>query len=454
MTDKPHSLKKDSLGLFESVVMGVAGTAPGYSMAATTAALFAAVGIMSVASLLYSGLVMFGVTLAFMHLNRINANAGAAYVWVGDVFHPILGFLAGWSLLVSSTLFMVSGTIPAATATLALLSPQNVENPVIVTLVAAGWLLLVSAVVMKGIKPTSYLQVFSTVIEVALIAIIVIAGLFYFSKHPVNTFNWHSLSPFGFTPQEFANGALISLFFFWGWDVTLNLNEETVNAHHTSGKGALYAMFIAFFLFLGFMLAVQFALTPEEINASGTNVVLALAEKIFPSPWSYMAVIAVMLSTVGTLETTILQFTRTMFAQARNGVLHPRYAILHASWKTPWVATCFITVLGLILLFLSSFYPTVNLIIKDSVNAIGFQVAFYYSLTGLACAWLFRREGSKSLSNFITLILWPVLSAIFLIFIALYSVQVFSWTTTIYGIGGILIGIIPLLLNYLRGKRE
>ncbi|MHB1238780.1 MAG: hypothetical protein ACYCY7_14580 [Gallionella sp.] len=106
-------LKKDSLGTGESVVMGVAGTAPAFSIAATTATLAATVGTLAPASLLYCGLIMFGVTFSYMHLNRLNPNAGASYAWVGSIFNPVLGFFAGWALLVASSVFMVSATIPA-----------------------------------------------------------------------------------------------------------------------------------------------------------------------------------------------------------------------------------------------------------------------------------------------------------------------------------------------------
>ena len=107
---------------------------------------------------------MFGVTLAFRHLNRADPHAGASYARVDKAIGPILGFLAGWSMLVASALFCVGGTIPAAaaTATLELLAPGRAGDPFTVTLVAAAWLLAVSAVVLKGIKPASYLQVVMT----------------------------------------------------------------------------------------------------------------------------------------------------------------------------------------------------------------------------------------------------------------------------------------------------
>ncbi len=443
-------LHKDALGLGESVIMGVAGTAPAFSVSATTATLIAAVGVLSAASLLYCGLIMFGITLAFMHLNRVITNAGASYAWVGQVFHPILGFLAGWALLVASAVFMVSGTIPAATATLTLFAPKLVTHTGTVTFVAAGWLLLVGAVIVKGIKPTSYTQVIMTTIEVGVLIAVIVAALLYYSHQPTHAFSWRWFLPSEFTPTLFATGALVSLFFFWGWDVTLNLNEETRDAAHAPGRGAILSMIIVLLLFMGFALSVLFVLNDSEIQHSGTNILFDLASKLFPDPWNYMAVIAVMVSTVGTLETSILQFTRTMYAKARDGALKPRYAILHTRWKTPWVATSIIVGLGLVLLFLSSYYQSINLIIKDSINAIGFQVAFYYGLAGFACAWHFRKKAFHHLSSFFILFLWPAASASFLLFIACYSIPTFDLVTVLIGIGGIAIGIVPMLLNKLR----
>jgi amino acid transporter len=448
-----HRLAHGALGVGESIVMGVAGTAPAFSVAATTATLVGAVGVLSAGSLLYCGLIMFGVTLAFMHLNRVITNAGASYAWVGEVFGPFFGFLAGWSLLVASAVFMVSGSIPAATATLALVSPAHVNDPATVTFVAAGWLLAVGMVIVKGIKPTSYTQVVMTAIEVGVLVVVVVAAMIQFASHPAHPISWHWLSITSFTPQLFATGALTALFFFWGWDVTLNLNEETRDAASAPGRGAVVAMVIVLLLFMTFAVAALLVLSDAEIEQSSTNVLFAIADKLFPRPWSYMAVLAVMLSTIGTLETSILQFTRTMYAKGRDGALHPRYAILHKSWRTPWVATSVIVVIGLVLLFLSSNFPTVNLIIKDSVNAIGFQVACYYSLAGFACMWHFRKTAFTSADRFIFLFLWPALSAAFLSFIAVYSIPTFDLTTNVIGLGGIAIGVIPWAMNRRRRLR-
>jgi amino acid transporter len=121
-------LRAEALGFAESVVMGVAGAGPAYSVAACTATLVGAVGVYAPASLLYCELIMFGIVFSFRHLNRVAVNAGASYAWVATIFSPALGFFAGWTLLINAAVFMVSGTLPAASAILKLLAPPLVDH--------------------------------------------------------------------------------------------------------------------------------------------------------------------------------------------------------------------------------------------------------------------------------------------------------------------------------------
>jgi len=444
---KKQTLSANSLGIGESIVMGVAGAAPAFSISVAITTLVAVVNILAPASIFYCGIIMFGITLAFMHLNKVSVNAGASYAWVSRIFGRQLGFFAGWAVLVSSAVFMVSGSIPAATSTLLLIAPGWVNNPVWVTFIAALWLTAISAVVVKGIKPTSYLQLLMTGVEILLLVAIIIGGAFRFYALPAHALSWSWVSLTGFTPSTFATGALTAIFLYWGWDVTLNLNEETSTIRNAPGLGAFWSVLIIILLFVCFAITVLLVLSDREIQSSGTNIIFALADKIFPRPWSYLAVLAVILSTIGTLETNILQFTRTLFAQGRDGVVHPRYSTLHKSWNTPWVATLFIWFLGMVFLFMSSYFTTVAIIIKDSVNAIGFQVAFYYSLTGFACAWYYRSRW-KGIVELLGFIIWPISSSVFLIFIACFSIPTFDLVTNCVGIGGILLGFIPFALSY------
>lgn len=444
------TLKADSLGIVESVIMGIAGTAPAYSIEITTSTIVGTTGTLSPASILVCGLIMFGIAFAFINLNRAVASAGTSYSWVSMVFGPTAGFFAGWALLVLCCVFMVSAMIPAANATLLIVYPSLMNNVHWVTIIAAAWLSVLSLVVMKGIKLTSYVQVAMTIAEALILLLVIVTAFIVFPKHPIHPFSWNWYNPFAFTPQLFANGALVAIFFYYGWDVTMNLSEETKDRNRTPGRAAFWSMVFLMVFFLIFITITLLGLSDGEIQHYNTNIIFAIAEKLLGRTWGYIAIVAVLLSTVGTVETQMLQFTRTLFAKARDGALHERYSRLHPRWNTPHIAILFIWGAGLALLFISSYQEKINVILQDSITALGFQICFYLGLTGLACAWYYRARMSHGITTAITHIIWPAASGLFMFFIALYSIPTFDWVTNIVGMGGIAIGAIPLWLNRKR----
>lgn len=457
-------LASGTLGAFESAIMGIAGTAPAFSVAVTTATIVGAVGELSVGSILYCGLIMFGIMLAFTHLNKITRHAGATYAWVGKVFGESWGFLAGWGLLIASIFFMVSATTPAATATLKMFSelfgaPEAwVKDVSYVTFTAWVWLTLVTIVVIKGIQHASYAQLILTVIETVIIFALIIGAFVEYGDKPAHAFSWSWFSPTSFSAETFAQGALIAIFFYWGWDVTMNLGEETKEGTpNPASSGAFWAMVNLILFFIIMMIVVLITLTDAEIAEAETNVLYAIADKLFPKPWSYLAVLSTILSTIGTIETQILQFSRSMFAMSRDNALHPIYAKVHPEWKTPWVATFVIWFLGSVLLFCATMMPSVKMILDASITAIGIQICFYMSLAAFACAWWYRDKLNKGLGTSVSYVVWPAFSGAFMVFMALYL----SYTTltnddtednlAIYlGFAGLLIGLVPMFLGKLR----
>jgi amino acid transporter len=446
-------LEAGALGLGESITMGVAGTAPAYSIEITTSTIIATTGVLSPANILVSGLIMFGIAFAFINLNKLQFSAGTSYSWVTSIFGKTFGFLAGWALLVLCCVFMVSAMVPAANASLLIFKPSLMNNVNWVAGIAAVWLTVISAVLIKGIKITSYVQIAMTVIEGVILLTIIVMAFVVFPHAPIRAFSWSWFSPFSFTPELFATGTLTAVFFYYGWDVTLNLSEETRDPARTPGRAAFWSMIILMAFFQIFIVIVLMGLTDTEIQHYNTNIIFAIAEKLLGKTWGYVAIIAVLLSTVGTVETQMLQFTRTMFAKGRDGALNPRYSRLHPKWNTPYLAILFIWVAGLGLLFMSSYLDSINDILRSSITAIGFQISFYLGLTGFACAWYYRRMLRTDILQAITHVIWPAVSASFLFFIAFYSIPTFDLLTNVVGIGGIAIGLVPLALNRRRERR-
>lgn len=445
-----QELKHNELTKVDSVIMGIAGTAPAYTISASTAALIAAVGMMGPGSILYAAIVMFGIAFAFMFLNRWRSDAGASYAWVGRAIHPTLGFMSGWALIVATCLFMVAGSLPVGTATLDLIAPSLAGNVIAVTIAGAFWFLAMNILIMVGIQITTKFQKYMTIVEVLILIVIAIGALIKFGAHPVNAFSWSWFSPTGFNLNTFMSGSLVAIFYYWGWDVTANLTEETKDRNHAPGYGGVFGMIGIFILFELLQVVFQMGLTPKQITAASTNLLPVIGDMIFPRPWGNIAILAVMISTVATLETSLLQASRTLFAMGRDSVLGEKFGQLHPRFKTPWLAGIVMGIISLLLFIVSSFSSGVNVVMTDAITAIGLQIAFYYGLTGFACAWYYRHELTLNFKTFVMRGLWPVLSAMFLWTIAIYDIPQLGWQTDAIGLGTLALGAIPLL--YYRFK--
>ncbi len=231
--------------------MAVAGAAPAYSITASTAALTAAVGLMGPAILWTAFLPMIGVAIAFSFLNQWRSDAGAAYAWVGRAINPALGFFAGWGMLSFSTIFMVAAALPAGEATLDLIAPGHVHHVVWATGIGVIWFLLVLALVTFGITAALKTQIILTVIELGALIIIAVAAIWNFHDKPVASFSWSWFSPIhAYSFEAFSAGMLVALFYYFGWDVSANLSEETEDAAHTAGPGGILGVLIVFALFI------------------------------------------------------------------------------------------------------------------------------------------------------------------------------------------------------------
>lgn len=433
-------LKANSLSFFESLVMGVAGSAPGYTIAVTTGVLLATAGTLAPSALVIFAIPMLGIAFAYRALNKQAVSAGAAYQWTTAAFGKLPGFLSGWALLVAALVFMVTGSIPAATATLNFIDPALAGDVVVTAAVASLWFVVVALVLIMGIEITSKVQLVMTGVELIILTFILIAAFVHVEKAgAVNVFSW-SWFGLGFTRESFAASALIIVFFYWGWDVTANLSEETVDAHDTAGNGGFSSVIVTIVYYLGFTIAAMFLFSLKDAKSLTDNIIYNLAVAAgLGRTGGLAASLAVILSSVATLETTMLQFSRTLYAMGRDGAMPRLFGAVSAKTQSPVRAMYLLIGLGLVLLWASSLMSSVNAIIVASVNAVAIQVAYYYGLAGLVAAWNFRRE--PGLRRF-TLCWFPGVSGLMLIGLGVYAITTFDLITQIVGVGGFLLGIL------------
>ncbi|GHH00065.1 APC family permease [Streptomyces lanatus] len=446
-----RGLQANVLGTFDTVVMAVAGSAPAYSITAVTAVLVGAVGLASPAALLYCAIPMLGIALAYSRLGRIDVNAGASYSWVGRTLHPFLGFVSGWALVISTTIFMVAGSLPAGAMTLALFDEGLADDTALATVVGAGWFLVMLLVVLGGARLTVRAQIVMSGVELAILALFAVLAVLH--SESARAFDW---SWFGFGHFDgvsgFASGALIAAFYYWGWDVTSNLSEETRDSRRTTGLAGLIGIGIVFLLFEVFTIAVNVILSSRQIQDNDANVLAVLGEEVWPGWGGKLLIVAVMLSTIATLETTLIQVTRSLFAMGRDRTMPAALGRVHRRWNTPWVAVVVVGVVALAMFIAANSLGTVGDILADAVAAIGLQIAVYYGLTGLAAVVAYRKTLLTSVGDFVFGGVWPLFGALFMFWIFFESLGELSGSAIVIGVGGLVVGLIPMLWYWRQGS--
>src|ERR1700682_4916967 len=194
-------LKHGTLSLFDSTMIATASVAPAYSLAATIGLLVAAVGLQAPAAILASFFPVFFIALAYYFLNKQDPNCGASYTWVSRTLNPHIGWFTGWVQTTASVLFCTAAPLLAGANTLAFfqsvgwISTGAAADTRLIAAVGFLWLLLVTAMVARGIRLTANFQWVMVGIEYLLVlgfsiaAFIKIAAM-YPAEHNNDSLEW------------------------------------------------------------------------------------------------------------------------------------------------------------------------------------------------------------------------------------------------------------------------
>ena len=111
-----------------------------------------------------------------------------------------------------------------------------------------------------------------------------------------------------------------------------------------------------------------------------------------------LLILMVLSSAAASTQTTILPTARTTLSMATYKALPKAFAKMHPRYLTPTVSTIVMGVISAAL-YLAFNYLSGGNVIADAVTAIGLYIAFYYGLTGFACAWYYRKNLRSSPRN-------------------------------------------------------
>jgi amino acid transporter len=448
-----RGLKRNAISFVSNVVIGVASTAPAYSLASALGLIAAIAGFGTPAIIVVAFIPMLFVAAAFYHMNRADPDCGITFSWASRALGPHAGWMGGWAIIVTDVLVMPSLAVIAGQYSFELfgVSPSTLE----VTLAGVAWIVLMTALCYFGIELSARTQQVLLAAELAILAIFaVVALLNVYSGDALAGSRQPSLAwfnPFavhGF--DNFSEAVLIAVFIYWGWDCGLSINEETRRPGTIPGRAAIVSTFVlvATYVLVG-VAALAFA-GPVLLSKNSDDIFAAIGKNVLGTGLDKLLILAVLTSASASTQTTILPTARMALSMGRAGAIPRRFAHVHSRYQSPDFATLMMGVVSIVwyvgLTFLS---PNV---LADSIKALGLGIAFYYALTGLACVVYYRRRIFRNASNFFLIGLLPAAGA--LTMVALFVKSCFdlsspsSGSTVIFGTGGpLVIGVGALLVG-------
>jgi len=295
---------------------------------------------------LLSGAVTLIGALICAELASMFTRTGGVYVYLSESFHPALGFLWGWAMLLT----MHSGILAAIATVFARYAgffvPLDATGSKIV---AIGVIVLLSAINYVGVQHGARVQTLFTAGKVLAVVLIVLLGFVLGGR--VEQHFVGSSTVQGETLGGFLRAMVAGLFTYGGWHMVTYSSEETVEPAKTIPRALVIGTIAVTAAYMA-MNAVYLYVMPLDQVAASSRVAADLADTLLGSGGAAVMSAIVMFSTFGGLTGIVLAGPRVYYAMAQDGLLfrwfgalHPRFGtphraiVLQAVWSSVLVAT-------------------------------------------------------------------------------------------------------------------
>jgi len=467
-------LAAGTLGLWGSTVIGLASTAPVYSLVATLGWVVLAVGAQAPIAFIVAFVPMLLIAFAYRELNNAVPDCGTTFTWATKAFGPWVGWMGGWGVAVAGMVVLANLAQIASIYFWSLLGQEFENQDWRIVLVGVIFIAAMTWVSWRGVEIGERIQNILLAIQYLALAIFVISAIWQFAAGTApnpTPFEWDWLNPFAFTDWSgFTEAVLLALFIYWGWDTCLALNEETKDPKRIPGRAALLTTVILLFTYVTVTIAaMMYAGLGEEAGGLGNEAnaddfFLAIKDGLL-GPLGWVLVVAVLISAVSSTQTTILPTARGTLAMGVYRALPAKFKDVHPTYRTPSFSTL---VMGVVAI---AYYVGMTLIsdniLQDSILSLGLAIAFYYAITGFSCVWYFREDLFRSARDFWFKGLLPLLGALMLSYAFVqsaidmwdvdygYTVLFGIGGTFVVGIGALLVGVVLMVVWFLfpRSKR-
>jgi amino acid transporter len=470
VTDTAHSesgskgLKTGALGLVATIVIGVASTAPGYSLAASLGFVSDEVGLQAPAIMWLAFVPMGCIAAAYFYLNKADPDCGTTFTWVTRSMGPHSGWLAGWGIIIADLLIMPNLAGVSGSYLFQLFGFDGLAaNSTAVTVVGCAFIVAMCWICVTGIELSARTQVALLGTEVTILGIFAVVALYkVYVDEPAGSvkpgLSW--VNPFEIgSSSALAAGLVLAVFIYWGWDTAVSVNEESRDANRVPGIAAVASTLILVAIYMLVTVGAQAFGGSEFLAANSDDALSAVAKAVFGDGalgtiFTKLLIISVLTSAAASCQTTILPATRSMLSMGSHKAGPKKMAEIHRRHLTPaWSTWVYggVSCLWYVLLVLITENTSTDAY-GASIAAVGISIAFYYGLTGYACVIYYWRHLFTGVKTFVLVGLLPLFGALVLTWILgktlVDSFAADYWPGTLLGMGTVFfIGVVLLALG-------
>jgi len=456
-------LKGGALGLVSSIVVGVASTAPAYSLAASLGFVVATangdgiVGVKAPSIMLIAFIPMFFIAIAYQELNKAEPDCGTTFTWATRAFGTRVGWMGGWGIIAADVIVMANLSQIAGAYTFSLFHLDGLAASKFWSTVAGViWILIMTYICYRGIEISARIQYVLLGTEV--LVLIIFSGYalvkVYTNAAPAGALHPHLswLVPTGLSSSAIVTATLLAVFIYWGWDTAVSVNEETKDPATTPGRAAIISTLL---LLATYALVTVATVAFAGVGSTGiglanpansADVFNALGPTVFGGSgfgrvMESLLIISVLTSASASTQTTILPTARTALSMGVYKAIPARFARIHPRYLTPTDSTIWMGLVSII------FYVGLTIVssnvLLDSIAAVGLMIAFYYGMTGFACVWFYRKTLTDTRRDFFMRGVIPFLGGLMLLLAFVKACFLYAdpnyGKTTLFGIGGVFI---------------
>jgi APA family basic amino acid/polyamine antiporter len=271
---------------------------------------------------------------------------GGVYLFLRESYSPAVAFLWCWAMFWSMHTGIIAAIAMVCARYIGFFVPLDDTG---IRVVAVGVILVLSAINYAGVRHGSAVQTAFTVIKVAAIVLIAVAGFAATRESATPAVaSEPALVP---SFRAFVAATVAGLFAFGGWHMVTYTGDETVDARRTIPRALLIGTLTVTASYIAVNAAYLSVLSPAAV-ASSNRVAADFADRVMGTGGAAAMSALVVLSTLGAMTGIILTGPRVYLAAAQDGLLtrwigeiHPRFGtphhaiVLQAVWACVLVAT-------------------------------------------------------------------------------------------------------------------